>query len=110
MIDGQLYQRAKPVETMNEEVNTTDAITDLEEWHERMKADRAWLELTADQFQPHSHISMNAWLRARQDLEQTTSFFQSSLQQANQLTASGEITMTHSVLNTLIRAEMDVRE
>jgi hypothetical protein len=48
-----------------------------------MKADRAWLELAADQFQPHSPVSMNAWVQARQDLAQSSQIFEYAYQWVN---------------------------
>jgi len=66
---------------MDEDVNPHEAITTLEEFHQRMKADRAWLELTADQFQPHSQISMNAWLHARRNFAESSLFFEFTYQQ-----------------------------
>ena len=68
---------------MDEEGNPHEAITTLEEWHKRMKADRAWLELATDQFQPHSQISMNAWLHARRSFAESSLFFEFTYQQLN---------------------------
>jgi hypothetical protein len=38
---------------MNERENIDEKTAALEAWRKRMKADRAWVELATDQFQPH---------------------------------------------------------
>jgi hypothetical protein len=55
----------------------------LDEWRKRMRADRAWLELAADQFQPHSPVSMNTWIRSQQDLANSSLFFEFTYQRVN---------------------------
>ena len=83
--DGKLYQSPWIRNAMTEEDRPCDQIdrnNALEAWRKRMKADCAWLELATDQFQPHSQVSMYAWLRARQDLAQSTSIFESHFSKA----------------------------
>jgi hypothetical protein len=68
---------------MNDRDSINEREAALEAWRKRMKADRAWAELAVDQFQPHSQVSMNTWMQARQNLAESSLFFEFTYQQRN---------------------------
>ena len=70
---------------MNDRDNQNERAVALEAWRKRLKADRAWLDLAVDQFQPHSFVSMSAWSQARQNLAESSLLFEFKYQQLNDL-------------------------
>jgi hypothetical protein len=82
-IAGKRYKEPTPWSDMQQQPIQNQASKELEECHRKLKADRAWLQLMADQFKPHSQVSMNAWIQAREELSRSTLLFQLNLDWAN---------------------------
>lgn len=94
---------------MNDEQYSGDSINDLKERHKQLKTAEAWLQLMLAEFRPHDRLSMNGYITAAQDLQQSVTCLQSSFQQTNQLIETGAISMTPPALGTLTDVETTLR-